>query len=381
MIYFDNSSTTYFKPKCVLKAVNKALKKYCANPGRGSHNLSLIAGDKVLDTRIKLSDYFNLNNPENVIFTSGCTESLNLALIGTVKDGGHIVTTYLEHNSVLRCISHLSEKHHITFTCVMPNKNGIIQIEDIKKAITPKTYLIAINHTSNVIGATQNIYEIGKIAKEKNLIYLVDSAQSAGHEIIDMVKDNINLLAETGHKGFYGPQGVGFLLIRDVEVKPIRFGGTGTNSSSIIQPMGLPESLEAGTGATHNIIGLYTGISYVEKHFDKINNKIEKLTKIIIDDFLKQPKIKVYSHNYKSGVIGFEIIGMDSSEVVNVLNNVYHIYVRGGLQCAPYVHKFFGTLKQGLVRASLSYFNSMKQVKKFIFVIHQILDKYVSVAQ
>lgn len=378
MIYFDNSSTTYKKPKCVINAVKKGLTKYSANPGRGSHTLSLMAGDQVLDTRINLANYFNLPNPENVIFTSGCTESLNLAILGTAKDNGHIVTTMLEHNSVLRTINELKKTHNITYTLVKPNQNGIINPKDIEKAITNKTYLIIVNHTSNVIGSTQNINMIGKIAKEKNLLFLVDGAQSIGHEKIDMQKDNINLLCGTAHKGLYGPQGVGFLLINNANVYPIKFGGTGTNSASIVQPLGYPEGLESGTGATPNILGLNAGLNYVSRRIKKINFKIEKLSKIILDYLNSEPKIKVFSTNTKSGVIGFLIKSLDSSDVVNLLNNVYGICVRGGLQCAPMVHEFLGTTNPGIVRVSLGYFNTKREVKYFIKSMKNLLQCYTN---
>lgn len=374
MIYLDNSSTTRKKPKSVIKAFKLGLTKFSANPGRGSHTLSLKANEKVLDTRIKLAEYFNLPNIENVIYTSGCTESLNLAILGTAKKNGHIVTTYLEHNSVLRTITNLTKTHNVTYTLIKPNNNGIINPTDIKQAITPKTYLIIVNHTSNVIGSTQNITEIGKIAKQHKVLFLVDSAQSGGHEKIDMINDNINLLCGTAHKGFYGPQGVGFLLINNAKVSPIKFGGTGTNSYSIIQPTNYPESLESGTSANPNIFGLYEGLKFVEKNQNKINNKIQKLSKMLIEYLSSKSEITLYSNNINSGVIAFKINNLDSSEVVNILNDKYKICVRGGLQCAPKVHEFLGTIKPGLVRVSVSYFNKMYEIKKFIKSIEKLLN-------
>ncbi len=378
MIYFDNSSTTIKKPKCVIKAVHNALTKYSANPGRGSHTLSMLASEQILNARITLSKHFNLNNPENVIFTSGCTESLNLAIQGTVKRNGHIVTTFLEHNSVLRTLTHLTQTHNITYSLVAPNKYGEIDPETLEKAITSKTYMIIVNHTSNVLGVTQNIDAIGKIAKRHKLLFLVDSAQSAGHEKIDITKQNINLLCGTAHKGFYGPQGVGFLLINNANVSPIKFGGTGTQSASIIQPSGNPESLESGTPATPNILGLMAGVNFVETNFDKINNKIQKLSTKLINFLSVTKQIKLYSHNTKSGVIAFEIENMDSSDVVNLLNNAYKICARGGLQCAPKVHEFLKTTKQGLVRISINYFNTTHEVNYFIKSIKNLLKYYTN---
>lgn len=375
MIYLDNSSTTRKKPHTVLKAVRKGLTKYSANPGRSSHMYSLIANEQIIDTRIKLSNHFNLNAPENVIFTSGCTESINLALLGTAKKNKHIVATYLEHNSVLRTLTHMTKAYDITYTLVKPNKEGIINPLDIEKAINDKTYMIITNHTSNVIGATQDIESIGAIANKHKLLYMVDTAQSGGHEIIDMKKCNINLLCGTAHKGFYGPQGVGFLLINNAKVSPIKFGGTGTNSYSIIQPTDYPEALESGTGPNPNIMGLKAGIEFVEKHFNKINSKIEKMSTLLIDYLNTRPEIVLYSHNTKSGVIAFEVRNIDSSTIVNILNDKYNICVRGGLQCAPKVHEFYGTTHQGLVRVSISYYNNVKQINKLIKSINIVLNE------
>lgn len=373
MIYLDNSSTTRKKPLSVILAVNMGLTKYGANPGRGSHTLSLKANEKIIETRINISKYFNLPNMENVVFTSGCTESINMAMLGTAKKNGHIISTYLEHNSVLRTLTHLTKSHNITYTLIKPDSSGKIDVNDIKKAINDKTYMIITNHTSNVIGSTQDITKIGAIAKENNLIYMVDSAQSGGHEKIDMVADNINLLCGTAHKGFYGPQGVGFLLINNVRVSPTKFGGTGTNSYSIIQPTDYPDGLESGTGANPNILGLNAGIKFVEKHSGRIKNKINTLSQMLLDYLSNQKDIVLYSHNIDSGVIAFNIKNIDSSVIVNTLNDKYKICVRGGLQCAPKVHEYLGTLNMGVIRISLSYFNTKRQINYFIKSINNIL--------
>lgn len=375
MIYLDNSSTTRKKPFSVIKSMILGITKYSANPGRGSHKYSLQANEKIIETRIKLSEYFNLPNIENVIFTSGCTESINMALIGTARKNGHIITTYLEHNSVLRTITHLTKSHGITYTLIKPDNHGNINPHDIEAAINDKTYMIVINHTSNVIGSTQDITTIGSIAKKRKLIFMVDSAQSGGHEKIDMMADNINLLCGTAHKGFYGPQGVGFLLINNVRVSPIKFGGTGTNSYSIIQPTDYPDSLESGTGPNPNILGLYSGISFVEKRADRIKRKINSLSNILLDYLSHKEEIVLYSSNPNSGVIAFNVKGVDSSTIVNILNDKYKICVRGGLQCAPKVHEFLGTITPGVVRISLSYYNKLSEIKKFIKSMESMLNK------
>lgn len=366
MVYLDNASTTHQKPHCVKTATLSGLKKYSVNSSRGGYNLAVDGGIKVLQVREQLAKHFNADT-EKVIFTSSCTSAINLALRGTVKKGGHIITTAFEHNSTLRTLDDLKRSGQITYTIVQP-QNGIINARDIEKEIRPNTYLITCIHISNVTGNENNIIEVGKIAKKHNIKYMVDIAQSAGHKRINIKEYGINMLSIAGHKGFYAPQGIGVLVYDNIEIKPIKTGGTGTFSESIIQPTQSPEGFESGTLSMPCILGLGAGVKYVEKHFDKINNRIEKLSKILFANLNNLENYIVYSNFPENGVIAFNHRKKSSSDMGELLNK-HHICVRTGLHCAPLVHKYFGTTKQGMVRVSLGAFNTLSDVKKLINVL------------
>lgn len=383
MIYLDNASTTNKKPLCVKMAVKKAIsKKYCANPGRSSHALSLNAGNILFETREKLKEFFNAKNVENVIFTSGCTEALNLAIFGTIKVGGHVILTSNEHNSVARPIEYLKKQGKITTTLIKTDKYGKTDPIEIEKAITEKTYLVVVNHTSNVTGATSDIEKIGSICKKHGILFLVDGAQSSGHKKIDMQKMNISMLAVAGHKGLLGIQGVGALLFDDnVAINPIKLGGTGTYSEKLLPPTTYPEGLEAGTSPTPAIFSLNAGITYLNKHFDKVNLKIEKLTKFLLDElYVRQKiysKIKIYTQKDDyNGVVSFTIDEIPTSEIVSTFNE-NGICVRAGLHCAPLCHEKLGTINNGgTVRVSISYTNHLWQIKKFLKVFDSLLENF-----
>lgn len=377
MIYLDSASTTNHKPLCVKWAMLKSmLKKYCANPGRSSHQYSLNAGNMVYETREILNEFFGNDCVNNVIFTSGCTEALNLAIFGTIKKGGNVVYTSNEHNSVARPLESLKSKGIITTTLVETNNLGVVTPDMIEKTISSDTYLVIVNQTSNVTGATSDVCAIGKICKKHNVLFLVDGAQSAGHQKIDMVNDNISMLAVAGHKGLLAGQGIGALLFRNgVEVLPQKFGGTGTYSEQLLPPVTYPESLEAGTGATPLVFSLNAGVDYVKKHFYKINNKICLLTKYLLDEIKKLNGIVLFTQpNDYNGVVSFRVKNVSPSDVVEYFNE-NGICVRGGLHCAPLCHKKMGTLDGGTVRVSISSFNHKWEIKKFIGKLKQFLSE------
>jgi cysteine desulfurase family protein len=373
MIYLDNSATTHNKPFMVKFMNLLYLQRYSANAGRSGHNLSIKCLNKVLECRERLHNFYNNDCLEKVIFTGSCTEALNLAILGTAKKGGHIITTYLEHNSVLRAVTSLNEE----YTLLDFDENGKINLEELEKSIKNNTYIVIINHESNVIGSDQDLENIGKICKKHNLLFLVDSAQSSGHIKIDMQKCNISMLAFAGHKGLLSSQGIGGLIVNgDVPLHPIKFGGTGTDSLNIYEPTSYPEGFEAGTLPTPLIAGLNEGVKYVDKHFDKINNRIKNLSKFLIDKLLEINKIDLLTpKNCYNGVISFNIIGINSSEVSNYLNEKYNIATRSGLQCAPLIHKHFKTEEQGAVRVSIGYKNNKRQIKKLIYAIKKYIKE------
>lgn len=370
MIYLDNSSTTHKKPLTVKLATHKGVSSISVNPSRSGHRLAIKGAEAVYETREKLADFLGCT-PESVILTSGCTMALNLAIRGTVKKGGHIITSIYEHNSVLRVLEYIKTKYAIEITYIKPNKSGQITAGDISKKIKKNTYMVIINHTSNVTGITQNIEPIGKICKKHNLILLVDGAQSVGHVNINMEKQNINLLTVAGHKGLYAPEGVGALLINNVAVSPIIFGGTGTSSDKAVQPTDYPDGLESGTPNISGILGLNAGIDFVRDNFDKINNKIKKLSTMALHSLNRIKNVVTYGDK-NSGVISIAIKGKDSSTVSNMLSEKYNICTRSGLHCAPLIHKHLGTIKTGLTRVSISYYNSSRDISKLISAIEKI---------
>lgn len=371
MIYLDNCSTTHKKPRNVIKATLLGLKKMNVNSGRSRYNLNIKGGLKVFELRENIAKFFNFNKPENVILTSGCTMSLNLAIQGTIKSGGHIIATIYEHNSVLRVLEAMKKKHDISYTLIKPNLYGKITPKEVEEAVTSNTYMVIINQTSNVVGNSINITNIGNYCKNKKLIFLVDCAQSAGHEHIDVIKDNINLLAIAGHKSLFGPQGIGALIINNVNINPIIYGGTGTKSESILQPKNIPDGFECGTYSISNVLGLNAGIKFTAKKIKKINSKIKSLSKILLTYLNNNPRILCYSKNEKSGVIAFNFKNFESGIVDNYLSR-NGIMIRSGLHCAPFVHKYYSTINcGGMIRVSLSYFNNKSQILKLIKILNK----------
>ena len=374
MIYFDNSASSFVKPKSVQKAVLNALNLYTANPGRSGHKQALKTAMEVENVRNIVAQHVG-TTADNIVFTLNCTDALNLAILGSFLPGGHIVCTENEHNSVVRPLEHLKQcdssfSYSVT---TQTQKNGITW-QDIEKHLTDKTYMVICNHISNVNGDVADIVDIGKHLKELNITFLVDGAQSGGHFRYDMQEMGISMLALAPHKGFYAPQGVGCLcLSENTKLQPIRFGGTGTNSLEFIQPEISPERYESGTINTPAILGFGEGIKFVEDNFKYIQEKLEDLTTYLHYELSKLP-IDIYTNTENtSGVFAFNIPNVDSTEVATYLDEKWNICVRSGYHCAPLKHQALGTLDQGAVRVSLSFFNTYQEVEKFIFAIKTFL--------
>ena len=377
MIYLDNSATSFPKPKSVINAVNECFLKYGANPGRSGHSFSVKTALKIAEIRENISNFIGAESPENIIFTSGCTEALNLAILGSCQNNGHIICTSNDHNSVLRPIYELKSRKLIDITVVSPERNDKIRADDIEKHIQPNTYLICVNHISNVDGMETEIDEIGKLCYEKGITFLVDGAQSIGHKNINMLKQRIDLFAFSPHKGLYAPQGVGVLAYSSkTKLKPIKFGGTGTESHSVEHPKFAPECFESGTLPTPNIFGLGAGLKFTMQNFDKINEKLEDLTTYLNYELSRIENVKVYTHpDNANGVLSFNIGVMPSSEVSEILDKKFGIMVRSGLHCAPLKHKNLGTLEQGTVRVSMSFYTTYAQITKLIHAVKTISAK------
>lgn len=373
VIYFDNAATSFYKPKKVIKALNKSLQQ-SANPGRSGHKLSIKNSFDVWKCRENISKYFGNIEPENVIFTKNCTEALNIVIFGTVKKGGNVICSCFEHNSVLRPLHKLQNDGLITLTIIYPKNNNYITKSDIEEAITNKTYLVCVNSISNVTGNQNEIFEIAKLCFEKEILYLCDNAQGTGHLNIDMKKNNISYLTFAGHKGFLSPQGIGGLCINSTTIPtPLINGGTGTESNNLTQPTTLPECLESGTLATPLINSLNAGVNYICLKQPKHKQKLEKLTEYLYINLKKIVGIKIYSKpNFSSGIISFNYKDYDSVEISEYLDQKYNIATRGGLHCAPLTHKHLGTLEKGIVRVSLSFKNTKKEINVLINAIKNL---------
>lgn len=367
MIYLDNAATTFPKPKSVYRNMMYVMTKYGANPGRGSHTMAIEGARIIYETRELLADFFNACNPLNVIFTFNATDSLNMSIKGILKPGDHVITTSMEHNSVLRPIYTL-EKYGVDKTIVQCEEDGSINIDNIIKEIKSNTKLIVTTHVSNLTGNIFPIEDIGNICKNNNIIYLVDAAQSAGVLDINLKKMNIDLLAFPGHKGLLGPQGTGGLIINndEIEIDQIKEGGTGSNSSILYQPEFYPDKFESGTPNLPGIAGLNSGIKYIKKHgLNSILSHEKKLLDLFISKIEKNDRISIYGPRKKGdrcGVLSLNIADLDSAEVASILDEKYKIAVRPGLHCAPLAHKTIGTENIGAVRFSVGPFNKESEI-------------------
>ena len=375
MIYLDNAATTFPKPDVVYDAVMDCMKNYCANPGRAGHRLSLRAGREIYDTRENLAKLFNIDNPMNIIFTSNATESLNLAIKGLLKTGDHVITTSMEHNSVIRPIMAL-EKIGVENTIVDCNEEGFLDINDLEKGIKPNTKLIVTTHASNVFGTLIDIKEVGLVAKKNNITYLVDASQTAGVYDIDVKNMNIDILATAGHKSLLGPQGVGILYIKEgIDLDTLKEGGTGSQSEYLFQPQMLPDKYESGTHNTPAIAGLNAGVKYILDNIDTIRRKEEELCEYMLSRLDEIKDIKIYGTKdikKRVPVISINIGDIDSGEITFILDSEYDIATRSGLHCSPLAHKTVGTIKQGTIRFSNGYFNTKDDIDMVIDTLKNI---------
>lgn len=369
MIYLDNAATTFPKPNKVYTEVDKCLRTYCANPGRGAHDMSLQCELKIFNCRERLSKLFNIDDPLRIIFTSNTTESLNIAIKGILKPGDHVITTMIEHNSVLRPLYSL-KKYNIETTFLPVDLKGYLNLSEIKKAIKSNTKALIVNHGSNVLGTVQDIESIGYLAKSLGLIFIVDSAQTAGYCDIDVKKMNIDLLAFPGHKSLFGLQGTGGLYIADnLTLSPIKEGGTGSNSESMIQPDFYPDKMESGTLNSPGIVGLNEGVNFIlNTSLNTIRNHETELIEYLTSELKKLPYVKLYGEtnsSIKTPVLSFNMERFDSSEIGEALNNK-GIYLRTSYHCAPLIHKIIGTEGKGTVRVSPGYFNTFNDIEVLI---------------
>ena len=375
MIYLDNAATSFPKPPAVYEEVLNCMKNYAANSGRGSYDMSIQAALKILETREEICQLFNISSPLNLIFTCNATEALNIGIKGALRRGDHVISTVIEHNSVLRPLHSLTE-NGVEVTLINVDKAGYVNINDIQEEIKKNTRMIIINHVSNVLGSTQDIKSIGTLSKENGIIFMVDASQSAGVIPIDVESAHIDLLAFSGHKGLLGPQGTGGLFIREgIKLKNFIEGGTGSNSHFMIQPDFMPDQFESGTLNTPGIAGLCEGIKFIKRvGLDSIQKKEQQLLLYLLEELKKLSYVKIYgSHSVKqrNAVISFNIEGIDASIVGEQLNEM-EIAVRTGYHCAPLIHETIGTEYAGTVRVSPGYFNTFMEVEELLKAIISI---------
>ncbi len=379
MIYLDNAATSFPKPEKVYSEMLRCIREYCGNPGRGGHSMAVTAGKAVLKAREKMASFLGVSNPFRLCFMKNATEALNTAIWGCVKPGDHVITTPMEHNSVMRPLKTLEKELGIELSIVRGGRFGEIDPVDIKKRIKASTRLLVSTFSSNVNGIVMPLKEMGEIAREHGILFLVDGAQGVGTMEVDVSLLRIDMLAFSGHKGLMGPQGTGGLFIAEgINLKPLMQGGTGSFSLGLEQPEIFPDRFESGTLNLPGIVGLMNGVAYIEEQgIEKVELHKHKLTKRLIEGLNVIKRVRVYSkaeYGKNSGIVAFNIDGTDSSHISYLLDKKYGIATRGGLHCAPLAHETLGTLETGLVRVSVGCFNSEDEIDELIAAVEDIVQ-------
>lgn len=379
MIYLDNGATTFPKPKVVTDKIMECYLGYAGNPGRSGHKLAMKMDLEIYETREKICKLINGTEVLNVIFTFNATDSLNLAIKGVLEEGDHVITTSMEHNSVLRPLNQLRKEGKIELSIVYADDKGYIDPQKIFEALTPNTKMIVTTHMSNVFGTIVDIKAIGDFCKENNILYLVDASQSIGVLDIDVQEMNIDLLAFPGHKALFGPMGTGALYIKEgIIVKSLKEGGTGSYSHSIDQPDLYPDSLESGTPNGVGIIALGKGIDFInEVGLENIRNHEISLKNHFIELLKDNEDVILYGtlDDRQGAVVSLNVKDMDSSEISYILSDEFDIYTRPGFHCAPLAHKTMGTEELGAIRFSFGYYNTLEEIDKTVEALLNIIER------
>ncbi len=381
MIYLDNAATSWPKPESVYQAMDSFMRHTGASPGRSGHLLSVAAARIIHETREGLCQLFGIADPSHIVFTANATESLNLAIRGLLHIGDHAITSSLEHNSVMRPLRAL-ERKGVEVSVMNCAANGSLDPGDIERAVRPYTRLIVLNHASNVVGTVLPVAEVGRIARDHGVPLLVDAAQSAGCYPIDVEAMNIDLLAFSGHKSLFGPQGTGGLYIRqgiESQLEPLKCGGTGSYSEHEYQPDFMPDKYESGTPNTVGLAGLGAGVRFVlQEGLSNMRKQEEKLTRLLLDGLTAIPGVVCYGRANAAdqvAIVSFNISGLTPSEVAMELEEGFRIMCRPGLHCSPMAHKTLGTFPHGSVRLSPGHFNSGQDIEKTLEAVRQIARK------
>jgi len=377
MIYLDNAATSFPKPEAVYQALDRFARSELANPGRAGHKMALAAERALDDCRHLLNQLFHGDAPERFVFTLNCTDALNMAFKGVLKEGDHVITTDLEHNSVSRPLRAMELAGKITLTRLKADGGGTIDPDAIRKAIRPATRLIAQTHASNVLGAVQPVADIGRIARERDLLFLVDAAQTAGVIPINVQAMHIDLLAFPGHKSLFGPTGTGALYVGPrAKVHAWREGGTGGDSSNETQPLEYPYYLEGGTPNVLGVAGLAAGIEWVqEQGLGRIHANESALIERLWRKLDEIGGYEVYGHRDHSkrvSTLSFRSESLPATELGGILDQAFDIAVRPGLHCAPYIHKSIGTFPDGTIRVSPGPFNTAADIDALVQALAEV---------
>ena len=416
MIYLDNGATSFPKPEDMVDSMVDAMTRYCANPGRSGHSMAVKTAGEVSKVRQEIARLIGTENPERIIFTKNCTESLNLAMKGILREGDHVVTTSMEHNSVMRPLEGLKRKG-VETTVVKCVADGSLSMEDVRKAIRPDTKMIVMTAASNVTGTKMPIEETGRLALRHGIVFLVDGAQGLGHMDIDVKRQHIDMLAAPGHKGLLGPQGTGLLYVREgLALKPLNEGGTGSRSRDMVQPLDFPDGYEAGTLNAPGIIGLGVsvrmlnkiGIKVVEAHEQKLtalllqelcdispydDTRIDRKTGNCADELVTgdaygcgsqrsdpghDAAVIFYGPENPAGKVGiaaFNIRGIDCEEAAAILNDRYGIAVRAGFHCSGMAHDTIGTGSTGCIRVCPGIYNTERDIRLTVKAVREIAQQ------
>ena len=378
MIYFDNAATSLYRPDAVARAVAEAL---CSmgNPGRGAHEGALDASRLVYETRCALAELFHAESPERIAFAANATMALNIAIKGLLKPGDHVITTALEHNSVLRPLYEM-EQRGVQLTILPADAWGNLKDGDLEAHIRKNTRAVVCTHASNLTGNLLNVERIGGIAKKHGLLFIVDASQTAGVTSIDVQKMQADVLCFAGHKGLMGPQGTGGLYVRPgVDVRPLVSGGSGVQTYSRSHPAQMPTALEAGTLNVHGLAGLNAAVRWLlAADMEGLRRKELELMRVFYRQVREIPGITVYgdfSSDERCPIVSLNLRDHDSARVSDALSECWGIATRPGGHCAPLMHAALGTVEQGAVRFSFSHFNTMEEIEIAVSALREMASE------
>ena len=379
MIYFDSAATSYQRPREVGRAVVNAINTM-GNGYRGTHSAAMNTMRTVHETRELISELFSVGGADRVAFTQNATASLNMAIKGVLSPSDRAITSVLEHNSVLRPLYEM-ERQGVELYITGCDETGGLLYDELESAVKSSTKAVIITHASNLTGNLTDVRRIGRICRERGIIFVLDASQTAGIIPIDMEKDNIDILCFSGHKGLMGPQGTGAICVKKgVEITPLMTGGSGFKTFSKTHPDDMPSHLEAGTLNGHGIAGLNASLKYINKTgIDNIRKKEQKLAKEFYLKVRELHEIKFYgdfSSFDRAPIVAINLGSTDSNDICSRLEADYGIYVRGGWHCAPLMHKAYGTETQGAVRFSFSHYNTLAEVKSAVNALTELVCEY-----